>query len=1198
MKRLLAAACCLGLAGVALAQGTTSRLVGNVTDAQAAAIPGASVTLSNEATGVSYATVTGTSGGYVFEAVPVGSYTVAIEIAGFKKHVAKGNRVTIGVPTTVNARLDVGGLAEVVEVSGTAQAVQLSTSGTVGAIVQEREIQDLPIVGARGRNPLDLLNVQPGVVSGANTGGGVHVHGARDRSWNFTLDGIDTNESSAGGSNFSPLRANPDSLTEFRVITGNSTAEFGRNSGGQVTMITRSGTNRLQGSLFYFYRTPALNANEWENNVNQVKEGQFVQHIPGFSIGGPIRKDKTFFFANMQALRLKRSFNVTSTVYTQQARDGNWRYVIGGRNQPAGATGASVDSSGNPLPGLSIGTYNIVANDPQRLGLNAVSRQEIARTPLPNNFAVGDGLNLAGYTFIAPETEEQYDAVVKIDHAFNRKNNAFVRVAWGQQDTLCDSVNGGLGRYPDGPCVVNTYRRPFNAVLNWRFSPGSTVVNELVVGMNHFTFDFQIPSNDATRPTFLQTPITLADSYDYGNKRTIDTYQLVENLSWLKGAHNVKAGANLRFTQHRDVRGSVGGQNASPHVDFSTGVNTVDPATFNIPGNINTAFDRPALQSSINFLLGRVGNISQGFVASGNSYAPGGTLFEFEARYPELDFYLQDTWKPWSHFTVDAGLRWELKLAPRDPENLIRRPNQGVFVGQPASNALRWEQGSLYGDDLDNLGPVIGFAWDPWKNGKTSIRANYRLAFDRINTFSFSSAVFQSIPGITTAVTNTSYGQGGGRLPSIPTLQPATRPDDFLQPPQNSNNVMTVVDPNFQSPKTHGWVLSVQRELMKDMLVEVTYVGRKAENLFGAYNANQVEYRNNGFLEAFNVVKAGGQSPLINQLLAPDTRRLANETGSDMVRRLFDSNLQLNSVAGLAASLGQRIQGGRTLSELSGLGPYFFFPYPQYLNGMRVVDAGDWSRYNGLELKLERPFRRGLGYLLGYTLAWSKDTRSFDPAFTIYGTGNAQSASSTPFDIYDRALNYAWSDFDRRHALQAFAVAELPFGRGKRFAGDARGFANGLIGGWQLSALVRWFSGRPMTVYSGSNTFSNVVQTPANCQGCNGAEGAVHDENGIVWYFTPDERARFSTPAAGEFGSTGRNAFRGDDFFGIDLGLQKRIRSFRGHEIQLRADATNLTNSPSFGFPTLTVTSATFGRIRDSVASGSRKIQVAVKYSF
>ncbi len=1119
MRRFLAASLAFLLPVAALAQGTTSRLVGTVADAQGAGVPGAAVTLTNEKTGVSFSASTSQAGTYVFEAVQIGSYSLSVVLAGFKRFVATANQVTIGAPTTVNVRLDVGGLAETVEVTGSASPVQLSTSGNVGTTLREREIQDLPIVGGRGRNPLDLVTFQPGVVSGANTGGGVHVHGARDRSWNFTLDGIDTNESSAGGSNFSPLRSNPDSLAEFGVITANATAEFGRNSGGQVTMITRSGSNEIHGSLFYFYRTPALNANEWENNINGIKEPQFLQHIPGFSVSGPIRKNKTFFFANFQMLRLHRSFNVTSTVYTESARQGIWRYAIGGRNQPAGVAGASVDTNGNPLPGVAIGSYNIGASDPARIGIDPSIRGLITQTPLPNNFSVGDGLNTAGYTFVAPETEEQMDAVIKIDHVLNAKNHLFARVAWGSQDTICDNVNGGLQRFPGGPCVVNTYRSPFNVALHWRFNPRASVVNELVVGLNHFTFDFQIPGADASQVDLGGAPVTLPDSTSFGNKRSIDTLQLVDNFSWVRGSHSLKLGANLRLTRHVDTRGSVAGVNVTPSVDFSTAVNTVDPASFGIPGNINTTFDRPALQSNINFLLGRVGNINQGFVQQGDAYGPGGTLFEFDTRYPELDFYLQDTWKPRRNLTVDLGLRWELKLAPSNPDDLILRPNQAVVVGAPPSNTLRWEQGDLYNNDVNNLGPVVGFAWDPWGDGKTSIRGNYRIAFDRINSFVLSSTIYQSIPGITTGVANTSFGQSGGRLPNLPALAPTLRPADFVQPPPASSNLLTVVDPEFEAPRTHGWVLSLQRELFAGTLVELTYVGRRADHLFGAYNVNQAEWRTNGFLDAFGVVQGGGQSPLMNQLLAPDTRRLPSETGSDMVRRLFASTLALNSVAGLAGSLGTRIQSGRTLAELSGLGPYFFFPYPQFLGGMRVIDSGDWSRYHALELKLERRFRGGLGYQVSYTLAKSQDTRSFDPAFTVVSTGAVQSAGGTPFDIFDRSLNYAHSDFDRRHALQGFFVAELPFGSGRPLASDARGLLNGLIGGWQVSGLFRWWSGRPFTIFSGSNTYSNVVQTPASCLGCSGGTGTLHDEGGVYWFFDPSERGQFSTPAAGDFGT-------------------------------------------------------------------------------
>ena len=253
-------------ASLAAAQGTTSRLVGVVRDASGGVIPGATVTLTNESTNTSFFTATTAAGTYVFEAVQVGVYTVTVELQGFKKFVATGNPVTIGEPTTVNVTLEPGGVTETIEVKAQSEVVQVSTSGNIGTNFEQKTIESLPIIGTRGRNPLDLVLTQPGVVSGANTGGGVHVHGARDRSWNYTLDGIDTNESSAGGSNFSPLRTNPDALAEFQILTGNTTAEFGRNSGGQVAMITRSGTNNFAGTLFYFDRRPEYNANEWENN--------------------------------------------------------------------------------------------------------------------------------------------------------------------------------------------------------------------------------------------------------------------------------------------------------------------------------------------------------------------------------------------------------------------------------------------------------------------------------------------------------------------------------------------------------------------------------------------------------------------------------------------------------------------------------------------------------------------------------------------------------------------------------------------------------------------------------------------------------------------------------------------------------------------------------------------------------------------
>jgi hypothetical protein len=368
------------------AQGTTSRVLGVVQDPTGAAVPGATVQLRNEATGAVFTTRTSETGAYVFEAVQSGSYTITVEATGFKRFVSRGNQVTIGQPTTVNVTLEVGALAEQIEVSASYELVQTSTSGNIGNLFTDRMIRDLPLVGTRGRNPLTLVLLQPGVVSGANTGGGVHVHGARDRAWNFTLDGIDINETSAGGSNFSPLRTNPDSLAEFRVLTSSFTADYGRNSGGQVTMITRSGSNEFHGSGFWFYRTPRLNANEWENNLNNVGKRQFVQHIWGGSLGGPIVRNKTFFFANVQLLRALQTGIVNRTVYTAEARRGILRYVRGGRNRPAGVPDASVDAAGNVLPGVNIGVYNVATSDPERLGLDKTIQALLAQTPLPNNF--------------------------------------------------------------------------------------------------------------------------------------------------------------------------------------------------------------------------------------------------------------------------------------------------------------------------------------------------------------------------------------------------------------------------------------------------------------------------------------------------------------------------------------------------------------------------------------------------------------------------------------------------------------------------------------------------------------------------------------------------------------------------------------------------------------------------------------------
>jgi hypothetical protein len=1217
----------INVAGLALGQGTTSRVLGTVLDQNGSVVPDASVTLTNEATKVSFTTTTTSAGTYVFDSVQIGRYTITVEKEGFKKFVSVGNQLTIGQPLTVNVTLEVGQVAEVIEVRGGAELIQTSSSGNFGGLMEQRMIERLPIVGVRGRNPLGFVLLQPGVVSGANTGGGVHVNGSRDRAWNYTLDGIDINETSAGGSNFSPLRTNPDMLAEFRVITGNATAEFGRNSGGIVTMVTRSGTNELHGTVFEFYQTPRFHANEFENNLNNAPKRQFVQHIPGFSVGGPIwipnlydGRNRTFFFTNIQWLRTRETRTVSNLVYTELARRGIFRYVRGGQNGNAASPNPSVDARGNVLPGINIGIYDIARNDPAGRGLDPEVQKVLDLTPLPNNFAFGDGLNVAAFTWNSIQREKQNDIVIKIDHVINQRQTIFGRWAQGNQNTFGDAVNGGLAVFPGTPRIVDTFRNPKNLAINHRWAPTSRLTNEIVFGFNRFAFSFNNPDpNGPNNPPFAFTNVAtpLSRSQTVYNARKLSTYQIVDNLSYVRGAHSFKAGINFRYGRHVDDRSSVAGISTNLSVNFSRLINTVDPATFRLPTDINTANDRPRLQQAINELLGRVGSISQAFVAkSDDEYAPAGTRFNFDARYPEYDFYWQDTWKLRPNLTLDLGLRWEIRLSPRNPDNLIFRPDKDVLVGASPSNSLTWVRGKLFDDDWNNLGPSIGIAWDPFGTGKMAIRANYRLAYDRLNTFVFSSTIFQSAPGLTLGVINTQFGQNGGRLrDGLPVLAPppGLTPKQLRQPASFSSNAIHVVDSNMVTPKAHQWGLSIQREIGWRTVIELNYLGRRGVNLFGGYNVNQAEIFSNGFLEAFNVVKAGGESPLINQLLQPDPSRRPNETGSQMLRRLFSTELSQNNVAGLAAVLARRTgAGGRPIVELSGLGPFFFFPFPQFAGALNVLDTNDFSNYHAFQAVASRRFSSGLSFQFSYTFSKSLDTRSFDPTFTTVSTGALQSASSTPFDIRNRRLNYARSDFDRTHVFVGGAVYDLPFGAGRRFASNLHPVLERVIGGWSLTGSIIWESGRPFTIYSGSNTFSSVVQSPANCDGCTrDMIKRIFDPTvGTEFYLDPSQRGTafdpatnrrgiFSIPEPGKLGNTGRNFFTTPPFFNLDLAIGKRTRISERQNIEYRLEMQNVTNTPSFGLPeSAIITSALFSRARGNTVSSSRKIQMALKYNF
>lgn len=280
--------------------------------------------------------------------------------------------------------------------------------------------------------------------------------------------------------------------------------------------------------------------------------------------------------------------------------------------------------------------------------------------------------------------------------------------------------------------------------------------------------------------------------------------------------------------------------------------------------------------------------------------------------------------------------------------------------------------------------------------------------------------------------------------------------------------------------------------------------------------------------------------------------------------------------------------------------PFFLQPYPQFTGALNVLETNDLSRYNGLEFILRKRLSKGVSYQVAYTYSVSKDTRSFDPTFATANRGSAQSASNTPYNINDRSLNYSWSDFDRRHVWQGFGTYELPIGRGRQFGGDMPKALDLIIGGWQVAGLFNLASGRPYTFYSGRNTISQVVQSPVSCNGCPRDLGRLTQVNGIPVWFTEEQIAQLSQPEPGQLGNTGRNYFIGPRQFSLDASLAKKFKIGERLAFDIRVDAKNLTNSPTYGLSdaALLLTSGSRGQINNTVLSFSRRVQFSGKLSF
>ncbi len=1268
----------LALSAGAVAQVGTSRITGTVTDQHGAVIADAQVTVRNEATGVTYTNKTTSAGVFAFPALSPGYYTVTVEAKGFRTHTATKNVLTVGSPLVLDVALEVGTASEVVQVQGGYERIETSHA-MLGDVVGERAIRDLPL---NGRNPLTLIILEPGLTQRTTNGAGsgTHVNGSRDRSHNVTIDGIDANEPSVPNPQSNLYRINPDNIQEYRVVTHNATAEFGRNSGAQVAIATRSGTNQYHGDAFEFFRNTSLNANEFFNNANGLVRPELRLNQFGIEGGGPIKKDKTFFFGGWQGQVIKftqpiaQSFGIPR-VFSANARNGIFRYfkpdpknplVIAGRiiqqNSPLlvdPKTGAlNVPLCSSTVTANCVDTFNIFANDPRHIGGDQKIAAFLSKYPQPNTFDVGDGLNIGGFAWNAPQRTVGPHFIGRIDHKFDENNSIFGRYIHADQDSKDgDLLNARPKVFPDFPPLGETLRQSRNLALNYRrvFSP--RIVNEFTTGFARFKFFFTFGESNPDFPniepysfTNVSTPVLNIPH----TERALTTIQFIDNLSMIKGAHVVRGGFNIRLLRHNDIRGLAGGFNLAPSITFSSATRAPTgitfPATFvatsptNANGRVGIASqDLTSLQTAVNELLGIPARLSQGFIGDLNSdqFLGVGGLFVNGNRIKQYNYYVQDEWKVTPRLTLNYGLRIEYNPAPTETNKLSFVPDKPIDGSQGPVSFIR--AGRWYSNDNSvAFGPRLSFAWDPFGNGNTVVRAGYGISFDPISTFQVT-AISGKVPGLATQCAVTV-----GRTPtpgcsSVPDLRisesfpfalapPTLKPSGFTGPasaPRLTAPDTGAFDPNLKLPTVHEWNLNIQRTLPGGIVAQAGYVGKRGLRLLRAYDLNQAKADHDGLLDSFKLAQAN-----LSRGCNPDgTGCPTGVQGSPIgiLATLFPGSSGVNSATSINdlrlngfANLIQRID--QTDIVARGVPANFFRPNPQF-SQIFYLDSGGNSYYHSFQLHLRRHFEAGIDFGMAYTFGKSIDDMSIDPVGAASGGGLSTTNSRTPTDTRNWRLDRGRSDFDNTHVLVAHGIWDVPVGRGKRFLGNSPGIVNHVVGGWTINTIFNYQSGEPYSIQSGALTTSNTHVSRADLFGSKPATGLfevplvkgplVFDSKGFANNCVETANGgKFCIPAPGTNGNLGRNTFNSPAFWNFDFGLLKQFALTERVKLQFRAETFNAFNHVNYENPrnategSPTITSTLFGRtccITASTPSSTsilqlgeapRVVQFALKLTF
>jgi hypothetical protein len=1171
----LALLLCIAMTSTRLIAQANGTIGGVVVDASGAAVAGASVTVKNTSTGVGRTVTSDASGRYSVNNLGNGVYEITATAATFKTTSMKNIKLDIGQVLAEQLSLAAGGSTE--EISVEAQAITTETETSQNAqVIGAAQVADLPLANRQFYN---LVEVAPGVAppsQGSSMGfrGGMNVNGAAETANMFTFNGTDNVDISTNQAVFRP---SVDTIAEFKVITGVPSADYGRMNGGQIIIVSKQGGNKFHGSLYEYIRNGAIEARPWSPSAAPAgsKSPAFKQNTFGATVGGPILKDKAFFFFGYEGQRIRQEQTASQTVPTLAQQSGcetaattNPVNTTPGQTTLAKTTTgacASVTGGGYDITTITDNSGNLLYNS------TAATYGKLMAAlayPLPNQPTQANGSN---YLFdetrreSMDEENSRFDYTISAKDSFNSSFNHFHDPSYEPNNSLCSSRSmPNFGCFTDqitwlfnvgevhviNPNTVNNVVFGWNRLQQPRVQEDNTTIGSKWPGLPGVD-NPSLTKNDFGLPSISVTGYTATGGQtNLPQNRWDNSFDFDETLTYTHKAHTFKAGVQFLFVKTTEYEVSNGRGNLAFNASSLRSAN----GTGSTLGTTNDSF--------ADVLLGFPYTAAQ--TPTPVTFTP-----NVYNRYNSFDGFVMDDWKIKPYLTLNFGLRYELDLpetekngnfstfSPSTPNTFTYGTGATTYtpgpiaagttisaggIANPLGNfvvAKQDGQTTVYRTDHNNFAPRVGFAWQPFHNDKTVIKGaggifftepqafnemlNYGIQFPIRQAKTFTAGSYASGNSITLA---NPFPSAALPAPGTPfCVTGATGCNAFnaasSTPCANPCNLIPVVtgtdvNPHYSTPYVSQWTLGVQRQVTKSILAEVLYFGNKGTKIAFGCTAN------------------------LNTNNLPDSHTL----GQNYTTGTSTLTPNTNGVAGTPTSY-------TTYNSVSGSALQVLRKYPQW-GAISFHTTGCNSYYHSLQSRVQVTTKAGISILATYTY------------------GRAEDGLTAAQDPGKHAFDKGLSAFDVRNRFVLSPVIPLPFGKGRMFANS--GLSSAIFGGFKVSGIYQIYSGRPLTI-SDSTSFSSASAggdrpslipgqslTSADPLGV----GAVHNKN--EWFNV--HAITYNAP--GTFGNLTPGKVIGPGFNQLDLTIGRIVPIKEWAKAEFKVDAFNLLNHPNLFSPLTT----------------------------